>query len=99
MEDSAFVDTMAKEERQHKDTSTKAARVTALSVNIVHFKKTAVEQHKCQICNRPLSQQELQNFLQYQARSFRETANITSVPCLNIYLVCRLRGIVQHPQH
>jgi hypothetical protein len=66
LEDSAFVDRMAKEERQHKDTSTKAARVTALSVNIVHFKKTAVEHHKCQICNRPLNQQELQNFLQYQ---------------------------------
>lgn len=57
---------MEKEEREHKEASTKHSRVAALGVNIDHFKKVAVEQHKCQICDRPLNNQELQKFLRFQ---------------------------------
>ena len=66
LEDSAFPEQVEKEEREHKEASTKHSRVAALGVNIDHFKKVAVEQHKCQICDRPLNNQELQKFLRFQ---------------------------------
>lgn len=59
---------MAKEEEDRAKTSTKAARISALSVNLAHFRRTALQEHKCEICNRPLDDQELEKFIQRQVR-------------------------------
>ena len=86
LEDSAFPERVEKEEREHKEASTKHSRVAALGVNIDHFKKVAVEQHKCQICDRPLNNQELQNFLRFQV----------SCCCINHRLVVSALSLQLH---
>lgn len=66
VEETACPRKIADEESRRNETSTKAARVNALAVNIDHWKKYACSQHKCQVCERPLNQQELDVFLKRQ---------------------------------